>query len=175
MRATKTNQMIIEFILTFTTEKSFHKIANEDAKYTLTGCKSTTLLCKVLMTKSIVDTRATTLHFWNILDSLEEYTINVGSNIEIFNMHVKYSEEGLKARGQTIDDLILNLFKGYKATSNSKFVEYTEKKDEKYMDGEDIEDDYLVQLTLNKYTTHKQNNTWGVPSIEQEQLTALTS
>ena len=84
-------------------------------------------------------------------------------------------KEGLKARGEIIDDLPLKLFKGYISTSDSKFVEYTEKKEDGYMDGKDIDGDLLMQLALNKYTIRKQNNTWGAPRAEQEQLTALTS
>ena len=50
-----------------------------------------------------------------------------------------------------------------------------EKKEASYLDGEAIEDDALMQLVLNKYAIRKQNNLWGVPSVEQEQITTLSS
>ena len=50
-----------------------------------------------------------------------------------------------------------------------------EKKEESYLDGEAIEDDALMQLVLNKYAIRKQNNLWEVPSVEQEQITTLSS
>ena len=156
-------------------QKNAYKIVNEEDKYTLQDNESAALLYKLLMSKAIVDTRATTFQFRNYLDTLEEYMINVGSNIELFNMHVKNVKDGLKARGEIIADLPLKLFKGYRATSDSKFVEYIEKKEEKYMDGKDIDEDLLMQLALNKYAIRKQNNIWETPSAEQEQLTALTS
>ena len=84
-------------------------------------------------------------------------------------------KEGLKARGQTIDDLTLKLFRGYKAASDSKFVDYIEKKEESHLDGETVEDDALMQLALNKYAIRKQNNLWGAPNTEQEQITALST
>ena len=46
----------------------------------------------------------------------------VNSNIELSNIHVKNSREGLFARGETVNDLIMKLFKGYKDTSDTKFV-----------------------------------------------------
>ena len=54
-------------------------------------------------------------------------------------------------------------------------MDYIEKKEESYLDGETIEDDALIQLTLNKYNIRKQNNLWGAPSAEQEQTSALFS
>ena len=174
-RAAQNNQMMLECILGSITEECFHKIANEEEKYTHQDHESAALLYKLLMSKAVVDTRATTFQFRHYLDTLDEYMINVGSNIELFNMHVKNVKEGLKARGEIIDDLPLKLFKGYRATSDCKFVEYIEKKEEEYMDGKDMDEDLLMQLALNKYAIRKQNNTWGAPSAEQEQLTALTS
>ena len=44
---------------------------------------------------------------------------SVNSNIEMFNIHVKNTVEGLKARGESVDDLMMLLFKGYKAASDS--------------------------------------------------------
>ena len=92
----------------------------------------------------------------------------VNSNIELFNMHVKNSREGLIARGETVDDLIMKLFKGYKATSDTKFVEYIDKKEEAYLDGKDFEPDELMQVALNKYILRKEKGEWGAPLAEQE-------
>ena len=157
-------------------EGCFHKIANEESSYTIKGTneQSATLLYKLLMAKSIIDTVVTTYQSRNQLGSLEEYMTSVNSNIELYNMHVRSSTEGLKARWQTIDDLTLKRFRGYKVASDSKFVDYIEKKEESYLDGEAIEDDALVQLALNKYDIRKQNNLRGAPSVEQEQLWLFT-
>ena len=63
--------------------------------------------------------------------SLERNVLGVNSNIEIFNVYVKNSVEGLKARGEKVDDLVMQLFHGYKAAADSKFVEYMDTKEEK--------------------------------------------
>ena len=76
----------------------------------------------------------------------------INSNIELFNLHVKNAKEGLTARGESVNDLLLKLFKGYKATADTNFVEYMKKKEEAYLEGKGFDADELMQLALNKYT-----------------------
>ena len=67
------------------------------------------------------------------------------------------------------------LCKGYKAASDSKFIEYINTKEEIYLDdikGETPEWEQLMQLSLNKYSMRKDNDEWGAPAEEQTQLTA---
>ena len=54
---------MLECILGSIAEVCFHKIVNEDVKYTLQGSKSTALIYKLLIYKAIVDSRSTTSHF----------------------------------------------------------------------------------------------------------------
>ena len=175
-RAAQNNHMMVECIMSSITEECFYKISNEDEAYTVDDTKIATLLYKLLMSKAIVDTRATNYQIKHNLANLENYMTNVNSNIELFNLHVKNSKEGLKARGEQADDLIMELFKGYKAASDSTFVEYIERKEERYLlDDEDLKDDVLMHLALNLYTMRKESGEWGAPTQEQEQLTALSA
>ena len=143
--------MMLECIV-FLTEGCFHNITNGDSSYTIecTNKKSTPPLLKILMTKSIIDTPSSTYQLRNQLDSLEEYMFSVNSNIELFNMHVKRTIEGLRARGKTIDDLALKFLKGCKVLLDSKFVECIDEKEEFYLNSDTIKDDTLIQLALNK-------------------------
>ena len=99
----------------------------------------------------------------------------VNSNIENFNIYIKNSVEGLKARGEKVDDLVMQLFHGYKAAADSKFIEYMETKEEKYLDGDEMQSEIIMQLALNKYTMRKDKGEWGAHTDEQNQLTALSS
>jgi predicted deacetylase len=42
------------------------------------------------------------------------------------NLHVQSLIEALNARGETTTDLLTNLFKGYKAAKDEKFIKYIE-------------------------------------------------
>jgi len=101
---------MVEYLKASITEGCFYKISNENTTYTINGTKSTVLLFKLLMAKAIIDTKATIYHFRADLGSLYTYMTNIGSNIELFNLYIKNSREGLKIRGETVDDLIFKLF-----------------------------------------------------------------
>ena len=90
---------------------------------------SVALLYKLLIHKSIMDTRATTYKFRTSLNNLSTYTGTVNSNIELFNHHVKNTAEGLSSRGEKVNDITMKLFQGYKAYVNTNFVDYINKKE----------------------------------------------
>ena len=127
------------------------------------------------MVKAIIDTRATTYQFRHNLSNLDNYMYAVNSNIRMFNIHVKNSVEGLKARKEKANDLVMQIFNGYKAASDSKFIEYIETKEETYLDGDDMKSETHMQLALNKYSMRKDKGEWNTPTEEQNQLTALSS
>jgi hypothetical protein len=58
--------------------------------------------------------------------------MDIGSDIIKFNVHIKLLVQGLAAHGQTINDLLINLFAGYKATSNKEFGKYIKEKESAY-------------------------------------------
>ena len=51
----------------------------------------------------------------------------------------------------------MKLFKGYKATLDTNFVDYTDKKEEAYLYEKKPDLYELMQLTLNKYIPRKEN------------------
>ena len=53
---------------------------------------------------------------------------------------------------------MLKLFSGYRAATDSKFVEYIETKEELYLDANDQDEDKLMQLALNNYIMRKKTN-----------------
>jgi hypothetical protein len=85
---------------------------------------SGTVLLKVVIMESYIDTNATTRHIRQHLSQLHEYILTVDSDIEIFNLYVNGLINSLAARGQSTQDLLANLFKGYKAATDDVFVKY---------------------------------------------------
>ena len=69
------------------------------------------LILKLMMQKSVKDTRATSTYLRENLTNLDTYMSTVNSDIENFNHYVKMNVDGLKARGEQTDDLMINLFK----------------------------------------------------------------
>ena len=128
--------MMLECLLNSITESCFYKISNEDSVYTITdGEKSTILLFKLLMSKAQVDIVATNYQFKTRLANLENYMVNVNSDIERFNSHVKDAKEGLSARGEESSNLIMELFKGYKVAADHEFVKYIRTREDRYLEG----------------------------------------
>lgn len=64
--------------------------------------------------------------------------------IDLFNLYVKNAREELSTQIETLNDLIMKLFKGYKATAVSNIVEYIEKKENAYLDGKNFEPDKFI-------------------------------
>jgi hypothetical protein len=64
--------------------------------------------------------------------------VTVNSNIKKFNLHIKGQLDSLNAHSAQMQDLLSNLFKGYKAASNREFRAYIAKKEDEYNEGTDI-------------------------------------
>ena len=71
------------------------------------------------------------------------------------------------------NNLLMNLFIGYKAASDKKFVEYIKHKEEAYKDGEDMTPTMLMHLTSNKYKIRKDRQVSKAPTEVDERIIAL--
>jgi hypothetical protein len=126
------------------------------------------------MQKAVVDTRATSSFFRENLTSLDSYITTIDSNIELFNQYVNINRAGLQARGESTDDLVINLFKAYLNVADQNFVEYMKKKKDDYDEGTTIlEPGTLMTHALNKYHILVQEHKWKAMSPQDEQLVAL--
>jgi hypothetical protein len=156
------------------TTEAFNKVLLRDKDYQVNNRKSGPALLKIIISESYIDTNATTKFTRESLSSLDTYIKTVDSDIEKFNSYVKGLLRDLEARGETTHDLLSNLFKGYKAASDEKFVEYIQSKEDDYDDGDDtITATHLMELAVNKYRTRIQANTWKTPTEAEEKIIAL--
>jgi hypothetical protein len=150
------------------------KILSESDKWKVNGKESGVLLFKIIMQKAVIDTRATSSFFRENLTSLDAYITTIDSNIELFNQYVNINRAGLQARGETTDDLIINLFKAYLSVEDQNFVEYMKKKKDDYDEGTTVlEPETLMTHALNKYHILVQEKKWKSMSPQDEQLVAL--
>jgi hypothetical protein len=122
------------------------------------------LLVKVIVREAFIDTQATTRILREQLSSLPTRLAEVKGDIEQLNAFVKLTQDQLAARGETTQDLLANLFKGYLTSGDRVFRSYIEKKQEDYDDGVVFTVDSLMNLASNKFKTLVQAGKWMAPS-----------
>jgi hypothetical protein len=152
-----------------------YKLANpNDAQVIL---PSGLCLLKVLIRESHLDTNATTSMIRTKLTNLDAYIQTIGNDISKFNSYVKMLLSTLESRGETTQDLLTNLFKGYAACSDKNFVKYIARKQEDYEEGAEnaLSANQLMEMADQKYRTLKAKEIWEAPSSEEEKLIALES
>ena len=139
------------------------------------GKGSGPVLLKLIIMVSHVDTRATITSVRTKLSSLDQAMRDHESNIELFNDYVISQVSKLHARGEQTQDLLVNLFKGYKACKDAEFVDYIKKKEDLYEEGGQVEYQQLMDWALNKYKTRKESDQWCQRTTEEETIIALQS
>ena len=80
-----------------------------------------TLIFKLIMHKMAIGTCATTSTCRDDISNLDHCMATFNSKIEAFNFNINHIIRSLLAYGE-IDNIITNLFKGYKIASDVKFV-----------------------------------------------------
>eukprot|EP00978_Attheya_sp_CCMP212_P039051 scaffold199403_cov49-Attheya_sp.AAC.1 len=149
------------------------KIRIWSADYKVGSYVSGVLLLKVLIRESHLDTNATTTTIRNQLGELHVFLPTIGHDITKFNQHVQLLIKALTARGETTNDLLSNLFKGYLAASDKVFVLYMTRKQEEYKEGKAYNPELIMSLANTKYKTLKQKGEWNAPTAEEEKILAL--
>lgn len=131
------------------------------------------LYLKVLIRESFLDTNATTSSIRTKLSNLDSAILTYGNNVTKFNAYVNTLVQTLASRGESSQDLLQNLFKGYASCSDRRFVAYIQKKQEDYDEGKPMTSASLMQLADTKYKQLIEKEQWEAPSPEEEKITAL--
>jgi hypothetical protein len=137
-------------LINSTTEAGKLNIMKESDAYYVDGILSGTLLLKLILKKAIIDSRATSANLREQLTTLDSYMASVDCNVELFNQHVKEVVAGLRARGESTDELVVNLLKAYRVVGDSEFSRCMKNKRDAYDDGEDAQPDPLMSVALAK-------------------------
>ena len=85
-------------------------------------------LFKVVVRECHLDTHATVTTIRTQLSSLDTYVHTIGCDISKLNQYVKQLVTNLRARGETTNDLLINLFKAYLSVNDKEFVRYIDSK-----------------------------------------------
>lgn len=137
------------------------------------GYPSGLLLLKYIIQISHIDTHATTQSVRLKLSQLDTYMTSVGNDIKKFNLYVHLNLQRLHARGEKTVDLLTNLFKGYLAAKDKKFLKYIEDKLASHEEGQTMTAHQLMTWAKNKYDILLEKGEWEAPSPEERQILAL--
>jgi hypothetical protein len=148
---------------------------HEKDSYTIGTQASGMLYFKVLMNKAEVNSRAKAAHIRDTLNSLDTYmTTTADSNIAKFNAYVKTQLTSLTARGETTQDLLNNLFKGYAKADCEEFREIIKQTRRDWETGRsECTPETLMDLALESYNRMLLFSTWGARSPQEELITVL--
>ena len=94
------------------------------------------------------------------VSSLDKTMKDMDSDIEKFNDYVLSLATNMQSRGEATQDLLVNLFKGYKACKDAEFVEYIKKKEDFYEEGGDVTYEQLMEWALNKIRARVESEQW---------------
>ncbi len=109
------------------------------------------MLLKVIIRESHIDTNATVSYIRTKLSSLDTFLPTLEHDFYKLNDYATSLYNAWLARGEVFTDLFVNLFKGYKAVSDRRFVAYVKKKEEEYEDGSlSITAQQLMTLAKNR-------------------------
>lgn len=172
-RATQDTTMLYNCLMNSLSMEGRLKVQVYEEEYTVNEHMSGVLLLKVIIRESHIDSNATTSSLRLQIANLDDYMGEVNCDILKFNAHVYHLQEGLRARGEISTDILVNLFKAYKAVTDKKFVEYIEEKESRHDEGKDFTPTELMKLAGEKYKIMKDKHIWETPSKEQEDIAAL--
>jgi hypothetical protein len=175
-RSSQDSVMLHLCIMASLTEAGQKKVRSRGLTYPfMSGDKGVgMLLLKVVVMVAHVDTRATVTQVRTKLSSLDKTIKDMDSDIAKFNDHVLTLATKLQSRaGEATHDLLVNLFKGYKACKDAEFVDYIKKKEDFYEEGGDVSYEQLMDWALNKYRARVENEQWCQRITEEETIIAL--
>lgn len=168
--------MMYHFISNSIEDVVRNKLITREQEYTINGEFDGPTYLKLLVSIVYIDTRATSAHIRMILSSLDEHIAQLDYNVIRFNQFVNEQVDGLRARGEESNDLLVNLFKAYLSAKDQNFSRYVANKRDSYEEGTlALTAEALMLLVENKYKTMVQSGTWNAPSAETEQIIALSA
>jgi hypothetical protein len=172
-RDSQNSVMLYQFLINSFSDEAKNIIMVNPETYTVTGQPSGSCFLKAIIGKSTVDTIATVHVLRNAIANLETKMKEMNGDVKAFNLHVTQVRNSLIALGEPVNELMLNLFKGYSAVDDEAFTRYIGRKQDAYEDGVEITAESLMMNALNKYELRVENATWNAPSRKDERIIAL--
>jgi len=177
-RASQDSTQLYYCIMATLTKEAKDTVLLVEHEYRLTAhnTESGTALLKAIIREASVDTNATVRSIRNRLSNLDDKMLELKSDIPEFNKYVMAQIKALHARGMDSEDLIANLFKGYKVAADKEFYDFIKRKEQEYDEGvstDILTPELLMNMAKNKYSNLKQFDVWMAPSEQDQKIIAL--
>ena len=138
-RMAQDSKLLYDLILNSLTVDAQRRVSTYQKEHTLEigGAHYSAGLClfKIVIRESTVDSNATISATRLRLSSLDQYIRENGSDITAFNAHVETLLAVLESREEETHDLLVHLFKGYKACKDKQFHSYITRMEDDHNDG----------------------------------------
>ena len=135
---------------------------NKSEIYVINGINLGPLLFKFLTSVITIDTRATITNIRMDLTNLDAYLSKLKFDINKFNLYIKEKRKQLRNRGETLQDILVNLFKVYEVVPDQTFHNWNHK------EGIEVIPYSLMLDALNQYQLLKTEGKWRNMSPEDK-------
>ena len=79
---------------------------------------------KIMISQITIDSRSTMTYMQSTLSDHDKHMVRFDCNVTQFNDFIKKQIDALQASGETSNNIMVNLLKGYKAITDSQFKQY---------------------------------------------------
>ena len=175
VRAAQNNANMYQCLYNTLTPQMLNKMLLIEHEYTMPeGTKVAALFYKCIMGHACVDTEATISLTRQQLATLDQKMLTLDSNIMEFNIYVQEAKLKLAQYGATSEDLLVNLFRGYKAARDNAFNKFICDLERDYLYGErHLTADQLMTKAITAYQVEVDKSNWGALSADQQMIVAM--
>lgn len=173
-RRTQNSKILFDLLTNSLSTEGLQRVQLWRSQYEIEGLVSGECYLKVIIHKSYLDSNATVSTLRLNLTNLDEYITNNGTDLVAFNAYVQSQVDGLTARGETTNDLVVNLFKGYKAVKDKSFLDYLQMIENAHEDGSTIMDAPTLMLKASNFYKNKlTRKEWEQLTTQEKDVLAL--
>ena len=177
-RNAQNNDMLYYFLVDSLEAKFRAKVLLYADSYSAHNVVVASALLKQIIILTRIDNPAAATHVRELVIKSKKQLLKLMGTITEFKSWVRQQVNKLHARDQKDVDLTNYLWKAYKAAPDEDFITYIkDKKSQVYYGRVTYTAEDLMTLAENKYDARllDEDNSWGTPSDEQEQILAMTA
>ena len=156
--------------------KSEEILFKED-EYTVSGTKVAALYFLTIVQKIEITHNASISVLCAELQSLDKLFRECDDNVKTFNSKVNTKIKKLQSYGETVDDMIHNLFKAYNCAKDAEFKRDLGDMRRDFLMGKEknLSAEKLMVYAETLYGLMKDEGSWGTHADQEEQIMALTT